>query len=73
MMKLKKKSIKKEKKLIKINQVNLSNLQLGSWDPDNPVKRKLKQIMKSNSQSTQYWKIKLKKKLIKKGHKNNQS
>jgi hypothetical protein len=31
------------------------------WDWDNLIENKLKQIMKSNSQSSMYWKVKLKK------------
>jgi len=31
------------------------------WDWDNLIENKLKQIMKSNSQSSRYWKMKLKK------------
>ena len=46
--------------------VNISNLWPELWDYNNPIENKLKQIIKSNSQSTQYWRIKLKKKSIKK-------
>jgi hypothetical protein len=36
------------------------------WDWDNLIENKLKQIMKFNSQSSMYWKVKLKKYSIKK-------
>jgi len=59
MMKLKKKSIKKSTQ--KTTQVNRSNLWPESWDQDNLTEYKLRQIMRHNSQSTQYSTMKLKK------------
>jgi hypothetical protein len=53
MMKLKKKSIKQQKKIPESTQFNPPNTWLGSWDSDNLVESKSKQIMKLNSQSTQ--------------------
>ena len=53
MMKLKKKSIKnRTKKQPESTRVNLTNSRPKSLDRDNPIERKLKQIMKFNSQST---------------------
>ena len=46
-----KKPIKKE--FIKTTRVNLLNSWSKSWNLDNPIKSKSKQIIKSNSQSTQ--------------------
>jgi hypothetical protein len=37
-----------------------------SWDYDNPIENKSKQIIKLNLESTQCWRRKLKKKSIKK-------
>lgn len=51
-----------KKKLYVSTQVNLSNLQSRSWDWDNLIEIKLKNIM-NNFQLTQYfWMMKLKKK-----------
>ena len=44
----------KKNQLQKNTQVNQSNLWPGSWDQDNYIKYKLKQIIKPNSQSIQY-------------------
>jgi hypothetical protein len=41
--------------------VNLLNPRSKSWDYDDPIESKSKQIMNFNSQSTQCWMIKLKK------------
>jgi arylamine N-acetyltransferase len=48
------------------------NPQLESWDHDNPIQNKSKQIMKFNFQSAQHWRMKLKK-IIKKWQKNDSS
>jgi lysophospholipid acyltransferase (LPLAT)-like uncharacterized protein len=37
---------KNNKKIIWVNTANSQNLRLGSWDQDNSIKRKSKQIMK---------------------------
>jgi len=61
-MKLKKKSIKKQqKKRPESTQFNPPYPWLGSWDSDNLVESKSKQIMKLNSQSTQMVKDKIEK------------
>jgi len=44
----------KLKKITQINRVKLSNPWPGSWDWNNLIERKLKQIMKSNSQLTKH-------------------
>jgi len=47
------KSIKKRKrKQLKLTRINSSNSWPVSWDDDNFIENKLKQIMNSNSQST---------------------
>jgi hypothetical protein len=51
-MELKKNQLKKDLKKLESTEVNLSNPWPGSWKQDNQIKNKLKQIMKSNSQST---------------------
>lgn len=62
-----------KKKLYVSTQVNLSNLQSRSWDWDNLIEIKLKNIM-NNFQLTQYfWMMKLKKKELEKGQKHNSS
>jgi hypothetical protein len=40
------------------------------WDYDKPIKSKLKQIIKTHSKSTKYWRIKFKNKNSKKNIKN---
>jgi len=47
-----KNQLKKDLKKLEPTEVNLSNPWPGSWEQDNQIKNKLKQIMKSNSQST---------------------
>ena len=69
-----KKKKKDKKKLLKSTRINLPNSWLGSWDHYNLIERKSKQIMKSNSQSTQNWWKKWKKKVnLKKEQKNDLS
>jgi len=63
-MKLKN-SIKKQQKWPNLTRVNLSNSCPSSWDQDNHIESKSKQIMRLNSQSIKYWRIKLKKKIKK--------
>jgi hypothetical protein len=66
-MKMKKKWLNKEQKNpIQVIQVNPPNSWPESWDKNNLIKRKSKQIIKFNSQSTQYWRIKFKIKKTKK-------
>jgi hypothetical protein len=52
-----------------MTRVNKLNLQPRSQDRDNPMKDKLKQITNFNPQPSQYWRMRLKKKSIKKKHK----
>jgi len=52
---------------------NPQNSRPDSWDHNNLIESKQKKIMKLNSQSTQCWKMKLRKKVIKKRDKNNSS
>jgi hypothetical protein len=52
-MKYKNKLKKKHKNRLKLTRVNPSNSWPESWDKDNIIENKLKQIMKHNSQSTQ--------------------
>ena len=54
------------KKWPESTRVNPSNLWPKSWDKDNFIEMFLKQIIKSNSQSTQYWRMKLRKNSIRK-------
>ena len=56
----------KNTKKLKSIQVNLANSRPESWNRDNSTERKLKQIMKLNSQLTKRWKMNLKKISIKK-------
>jgi hypothetical protein len=49
-----------------MTRVNKLNLQPRSQDRDNPMKNKLKQITNFNPQPSQYWRMRLKKKSIKK-------
>jgi pyoverdine/dityrosine biosynthesis protein Dit1 len=60
MMKLKNKSITKKRH--NITQTNPPNLLINSWDWDNLIENKLKQIVKLNSHSTQMLNDKIKKK-----------
>jgi hypothetical protein len=47
--------------MLKSTRVNLSNPWLKSWEEDNFIEIKQRQIIKSNSQSIKYWSMKLKK------------
>jgi isochorismate hydrolase len=56
-----KKNQLKNKTWPELTQANSPNPQLNSWNYDNFIKSKSKQIMKFNSQSIQRWMMKLKK------------
>jgi len=58
---IEKKSIKKGQKT-QVNRVNLQNPQFESWDHDNLIKIKLKQIIKFIPQWTQTFKDKIERK-----------
>ena len=67
--KIKKLIEKKIWKMTWVNKENQLNLWPKSWDKDNLVESKLKQITNPNSQSTQYQMMNLRKKSIRKREK----
>jgi hypothetical protein len=54
------------KKIHESTQVNLSNLQPGSWDRDNPIEINQKKLWNSIFNQLKFWRIKWKKSIKKK-------